>query len=371
MRALMWLDRVLARDAGPAGLDRLKVLSALAALVSDTGDTVRALALLDEAVDLAHALGDTRSKALVLAAVSWVAWLDGDATRVSALLSALAECEAEAADPWSLGWFAMSLARLVHAAGDPATARALAERALGRFRQLGEAQGAALGMAELADLALDDGDVTQAVELARAALLALREAVDPQPLANVAESAAVLDAARARAASDEPRAASERRLRVLGAVDAMRELTRLRRAPPQRVAYEQVVADLRTRLDEAPFAAAWAQGRALAAGAALEEALALLAPRGANAPTTEQPSTPSGGKVSAWPLTPREAEVAALIARGRTSKEIADALVITERTADTHATHIRDKLGLGSRAEIAAWAVRHGLLPEENQAAAH
>jgi non-specific serine/threonine protein kinase len=371
MRALIWLDRVLGCDAGPAGLDRLKVLSALAALVSDTGDTVRALAVLDEAADLAHALGDTRSKALVLAAVSWVAWLDGDVSRVSALLSALAECEAEAGDTWSLGWFAASLARLVHASGDRATARTLAERALTRFRQLGEAQGAALALAELADLALDDDSVTQAAELARAALLALREALDPQPLANVGESAAVVDAARARAASDEPRAASERRLRVMGAVDAMREQTRLRRAPRQRVAYERVVADLRARLDEVAFASAWAQGRALSAEAAVAEALALLGPRGANVPTTQQPSTASGAKVSTWPLTPREAEVAMLIARGRTSKEIADALVITERTADTHATHIRDKLGLGSRAEIAAWAVRHGLLPEEDQAAAH
>ena len=79
----------------------------------------------------------------------------------------------------------------------------------------------------------------------------------------------------------------------------------------------------------------------------------------------------TGATVSAWPLTPRQVEVAALIACGRTSKEIADTLVITERTADTHASHIRDKLGLGSRAEIAAWAVRHGLVPEEHPATAH
>ena len=55
--------------------------------------------------------------------------------------------------------------------------------------------------------------------------------------------------------------------------------------------------------------------------------------------------------------------MAVLIARGKTSKDIADALVITERTADTHAAHIRDKLGLRSRAEIAAWVVRNGLSP--------
>jgi DNA-binding CsgD family transcriptional regulator len=62
-------------------------------------------------------------------------------------------------------------------------------------------------------------------------------------------------------------------------------------------------------------------------------------------------------------LSPRELEVVALIGQGRTSKEIAKELVITERTADTHAGHIRDKLGLRSRAEIAAWAVRHHIEP--------
>ena len=60
-------------------------------------------------------------------------------------------------------------------------------------------------------------------------------------------------------------------------------------------------------------------------------------------------------------LTTREREVAMLIAQGRTSREIAEALVITERTADTHADRIRAKLGLHSRAEIVAWVLSRGL----------
>ena len=61
-------------------------------------------------------------------------------------------------------------------------------------------------------------------------------------------------------------------------------------------------------------------------------------------------------------LTAREREVMALVARGLSNGEIAERLVISLKTADTHASHIRDKLGLRSRAEIAAWAVHHGLL---------
>ena len=54
-------------------------------------------------------------------------------------------------------------------------------------------------------------------------------------------------------------------------------------------------------------------------------------------------------------------EVAVLIARGLTSREMAEALMVSERTADSHADHIRAKLELRSRSEIAAWAVAHGL----------
>jgi non-specific serine/threonine protein kinase len=60
-------------------------------------------------------------------------------------------------------------------------------------------------------------------------------------------------------------------------------------------------------------------------------------------------------------LTRRELEVAVMIAQGFTSREIAEALIISERTADAHAEHIRSKLGLHSRTQIAAWAVQHGL----------
>jgi DNA-binding CsgD family transcriptional regulator len=50
-------------------------------------------------------------------------------------------------------------------------------------------------------------------------------------------------------------------------------------------------------------------------------------------------------------LSPREREVASLTARGHTREAIAEALVISRRTAHTHAAHIRDKLGVRSRAE--------------------
>jgi CRP-like cAMP-binding protein len=69
---------------------------------------------------------------------------------------------------------------------------------------------------------------------------------------------------------------------------------------------------------------------------------------------------PDGGRPS--PLSPREREVAALVARGLTNREIAAGLVVTERTAATHIEHILSKLDLRSRAQVAAWAVEQGML---------
>jgi DNA-binding CsgD family transcriptional regulator len=66
-------------------------------------------------------------------------------------------------------------------------------------------------------------------------------------------------------------------------------------------------------------------------------------------------------------LSRREREVAVLVARGLTNREIARTLVVSERTAENHVQHILAKLGFGTRAQIAAWAVSGGLPgPAEN-----
>jgi len=63
-------------------------------------------------------------------------------------------------------------------------------------------------------------------------------------------------------------------------------------------------------------------------------------------------------------LTPREREVAALVARGLSNRAIALELVISEATAERHTGNVFAKLGLASRAQLAVWAVKHGLVQE-------
>jgi two-component system response regulator NreC len=63
-------------------------------------------------------------------------------------------------------------------------------------------------------------------------------------------------------------------------------------------------------------------------------------------------------------LTEREREILKLVAEGYTNTQIAERLVISPKTVDTHRTHIMDKLNLHSRAELVKYAMRRGLLED-------
>jgi DNA-binding NarL/FixJ family response regulator len=65
------------------------------------------------------------------------------------------------------------------------------------------------------------------------------------------------------------------------------------------------------------------------------------------------------------PLTPRERQVLKLIAEGKTSREIADLLFISVRTAEHHRTNIMDKLNLRRAADLVQYAIRKGYLSDQ------
>ena len=87
------------------------------------------------------------------------------------------------------------------------------------------------------------------------------------------------------------------------------------------------------------------------------------------APPASEPPDPAG-RPAATPssapagLSPREVEVLRLLAAGRTSKEIAEALVLSIRTVERHITHIYEKIGARGRADATAFALKHGLSVE-------
>jgi DNA-binding NarL/FixJ family response regulator len=124
---------------------------------------------------------------------------------------------------------------------------------------------------------------------------------------------------------------------------------------PERVAYERAQQRLRAVLGDEAFAAAWKHGTRLTTDevAAVAQGVLDAARRRGTEPVEQDHGR---GR-----LTAREVDVLRLLVAGKSNPEIAAALFISPRTAETHVTHILAKLGVTSRAEAAAQAVRVGL----------
>jgi DNA-binding NarL/FixJ family response regulator len=101
---------------------------------------------------------------------------------------------------------------------------------------------------------------------------------------------------------------------------------------------------------------AWEAGRNMPIEQALDLALAAT-----EAPAAQSNGPPERSAQQVAELSPREREVAALLAQGLSNRQIAQRLVVTERTVGAHIEHILDKTGFASRHQVGAWADEHGL----------
>ena len=126
------------------------------------------------------------------------------------------------------------------------------------------------------------------------------------------------------------------------------------RALPEAVAYEHAEATARQRIGDDAYDRAWEVGDRMRPEEITAEVDRVLIAAEATGSRTD----PLQDKTQ---LTPREREVLRLLVEGRSNPEIAAALFVSPRTAETHVTHILAKLGVTSRAEAAAHAVRVGL----------
>jgi predicted ATPase/DNA-binding CsgD family transcriptional regulator len=137
----------------------------------------------------------------------------------------------------------------------------------------------------------------------------------------------------------------ERAARLFGAADSLFDLISSINLPIWQLHPEEAMMRCSERLGEAAFASLFEDGRAMAVERAVQYAL-----EPDDAPTADTKSSI---------LTRREREVAGAIARGWSNRQIAEALVISERTVDTHLSHIYGKLGLRSRTSLALWLTQH------------
>ena len=144
--------------------------------------------------------------------------------------------------------------------------------------------------------------------------------------------------------------------RLGSAVQHHRSVLGLPSPPVEQIAAQRLAAAMRAELSPVSLAAAWVTGRVLSLVQAVELGRALL---DSISVATEAGSQTRGSER----LTRREAEVATLIAQGRTNRQIAEELVIALRTADTHVERILGKLSFTSRAQVAAWVAAQNLPP--------
>src|SRR5216684_3741880 len=140
-------------------------------------------------------------------------------------------------------------------------------------------------------------------------------------------------------------------VRLWAAAESRRSELGYARFPAEQGPREAAVAAAKEALGPDDFVAAWAEGAKLSA----DEAIAYAA-RGRG-----ERKRPTTGWAS---LTPSELEVVRLVGQHLANPEIASRLFVSRATVKTHLVHIFNKLGIDSRSELAAEAVRRGMQPQ-------
>jgi predicted ATPase/DNA-binding CsgD family transcriptional regulator len=224
-----------------------------------------------------------------------------------------------------------TLGELSAAEGDLEAARVAFEAAVDLVRSPNEVYLVGRPLLALALVAVDQGDFEQARGLLMESLGLVRRLGNPHRVAQNLEGVAVYAARRGQSGNAS---------RFVGAALALRTAIEAPPAPTeQRLLDQRLRAAGPTR--DADAGRQWSVDQACALAVELLE----VAP-----PPDSQFAYGVRARLSA-----REAQVAALVARGLSNREIARTLTIAERTATSHVEHVLDKLGFHSRAQIATW----------------
>ncbi|MGN6796428.1 MAG: LuxR C-terminal-related transcriptional regulator, partial [Streptosporangiaceae bacterium] len=334
------LVRLLALVPG-ASVIRVSALNGAGWLALDQGDYAEASRLFAESIGLAQALGDMVGEGIATVYMgrcklssTQIAEAVPDVERATALISQAGDRPAIALTLFYSALVALITGRLeaacdlfarcaAEAAGlglEPLTARA---RAMLSYPQLdlGDMAAARTALAEGIPLAADVGD-RWFVQMGLGACIGLATG------------------------TGRPRLA----LRLAGAADAYRDANEFSLPVPMAETIDRWLGQART-------SAGAAAGRLIAEGRRLspEQAVELALDDDAEGARGLEPRRK---------LTRREAEVAALVARGLTNREIAARLFLSVRTVEVHVDHVLTKLGFHTRTQLAAWAHEEGLLPE-------
>jgi DNA-binding CsgD family transcriptional regulator/tetratricopeptide (TPR) repeat protein len=368
-------------------------LRLLAGVAARRGTLPAERMLNEEALAHFREVGDKEGAAWSLHNLGWLVIVQGEYAKGHALLEESLALHREVGNKSGIAHSLSALASaLFDSQGDPATIRALLEESIALSREVGDKEGIANFFFFSGELALSQGDIATAHSLAEKSLVINREIGNREKTGqslfllarlearqgdNVAaralyeQSLAIAKEGNSKwnidlfmeglagvvAAQGEPAWAA----RLYGAAESLRDANSIPIVPVYRAEYERSVAATRAQLGEQAFAAAWAEGRTMTP----EQALAARGPMTMPTPTSSgQPSTTTAKTLPTYPagLTTREVEVLRLVAQGLTDAQVAEQLVISPRTVNTHLTSIYGKIQVSSRSAATRYAVDHRLV---------
>jgi DNA-binding CsgD family transcriptional regulator/tetratricopeptide (TPR) repeat protein len=303
--------------------------------------------LIDQALSLSRTIPDRREEAATLHSLGLLAIERGDFAEAGKRLEESRTMFAELRDQRGV---ARAEARLGHAsfeAGDEVRARALWESSLRQARALGDRLLEADCLSFLGAVASRQQDYLGAHRLFAESLTIRRQTGDRDGIATCLRDFALLAARQAQ---------PERACRLGGAAVGLREAI----GAPFRLGHQLRLDRLRSgrgaELDPIRAEAAWLAGRAAPLDQIIEQALSTPA----SVPATSARRHVAADVVPGG-LTARQTEVLRLVAQGKTDRQIAAELVLSEKTVGHYLENIFIRLGVSSRAAATVVAVRKGL----------
>jgi DNA-binding CsgD family transcriptional regulator/tetratricopeptide (TPR) repeat protein len=318
-----------------------------------TGDLPRAVELYQRAQAEYHSMGLRFWEEAILPLTASALYEQGDNDAARAACNRCLALGRGRKFTWATSRARVMLAYLAAHDGDDTSAQALTREALAQLRAIQDAGGIAIALRALSQFALEHGRLGEARSCLMETLDIACAEGDNMGLARSLETVACV------LASEAPGAAAQ----IGGAASQLRTRTGTVPWPTEQARIARWLDVARHKIGAESFRAEWMLGETLsrqeataAARRSLHELPATLGPP--SGPAAASAESPDAGT----PLTERQREVVALIARGLTNEQIAEELVISPATAKAHVEHVLDRLALHSRAQIAAWAAAHGLV---------
>ncbi len=315
----------------------------LGMISSSQGEYDRARALFEESLALHRQIKHQRGIAFSLTHLAQAIFAShGEQTIVDTLLEEGLALSSALGDKDSLAYVSALRGQIALRQGDLAAAHVLLEESVQLYRDVGSRHGTAEALSHLARVMAAQGDSAAAYKLYNDDLIIARELHNIWLIVHCLEGLARLAAGQGTFA---------RAAQLWGEVEALRQSISTPLPAAERAEYDRAVAAARAHLGDIAFDASWNQGRALVSEPAPVASATVPAP---SLPPTPSLPYPAG-------LTEREVQVLRLLSRGLTNNEIAQELLLSEKTVAHHLTHIFNKTTSENRAAAVAFAFRHHL----------